>query len=378
MQGRRSPWIAALLLGAAVACSAPPAARPGSGPTLVSIAEEPPGAHCADGGAVVTWGVDDDGSGTLDPGEVDRTEYRCNPPAPGPAPMPPVRVRTQAEPPGPHCARGGTVVHSGLDLDFDGSLDDDEVTESTYVCDSEDAPPRVLSRVEPLAPGPSCAFGGTAVYSGRDIDGDNTLDPEEVESSAFVCDAATASEEVEVATGRWHSCARKSNGTVWCWGDNNSKQLGIPNFSGVPGPVPIVGVLGATALGAGELHTCAVVDGGAVWCWGYNHEQQLGGIGPDGAARPVAGLPAMVDVAAGSMHTCGLAVDGTVWCWGNDRYGESGQGATSATVPPAAVPGLTGVIAISVGSIHTCALQSTGEVRCWGYQIGGAVDAELC
>ena len=369
--------IAELVVGAAGCGTNGPAARaPGS--TLVSVTTEPPGANCASGGVAVSWGVDDDASGILDPGEIDHTEYRCNPPDPGPDPLPRVLVRTQAEPPGRNCEHGGTVVHSGLDLDGDGILDVDEATETAYVCETPDAPPRVLSRVEPVAPGASCSFGGTAVYSGPDANGDGTLETEEIESSAFVCDAATVAKEVEVVAGYGHSCARKSNGTVWCWGDNFSSQLGFVNLSGVPGPVPIVGVQGATSLGAGDSHTCAVVEGGAVWCWGSNQNQQLGTAGSGGPARQVPGVPAMRQVVAGYGHSCSLTLEGTVWCWGRDETGESGQGAAISTVAPALVPGLANVVALAAGSDHTCALQGDGGVRCWGSQVGGAVDAEVC
>lgn len=357
-----------------------PPATPGEapGPTLVSVGAEPPGSHCTDGGVVVSWGVDDDDSGVLDPSEVDHTEYRCNPAKPGPAPTPRVLVATATEPRGPNCANGGTVVHSGIDTNLDGRLDDSEVTETAYVCETPDAPPQVLSRVEHVGPGAACAFGGTAVYSGRDLDKNGTLDTPEIESSAFVCDDATASDEVEVGGGDNHTCARKANGTVWCWGDNLVSQLGISSFSNPPGPVPIVGVRSATALGVGGDHACAVVSGGDVWCWGDNGLGELGDSQRRGAARRVAGVPAMADVVSGGAHTCGLTLEGTVWCWGDDAEGQAGQGAVTIKAAPAQVPALADVIALAAGASHTCALQRGGDVLCWGRQLGGAVDAEMC
>jgi len=369
-----------MLAGACTTTDSPmtPGQPSAAGATLVRTDQEPPGVHCADGGIAVSWGIDDDSNGVLGTDEVDHTEYHCNPAASAPGPTPHVLVKTAAEPRGPHCANGGSVVRAGLDADASGTLDDSEATETTYVCESDDAPPPVVSRVDHVGPGAACAFGGTAVYSGRDADKDGALGTAEIESSAFVCDEATASDEVEVGTGYFHSCARKANGTVWCWGYNVLGQLGISSFSTPRGAVPIVGVTAATALGVGSDHACAVVDGGAVWCWGNNGLWQLGDASAGHAARAVAGIPPMVDVVGGGGHTCGLTLDHTVWCWGSDYYGESGHGATTDRVAPAEVPGLTDVLAVSAGGSRTCVLRQGGEVLCWGAEIVGPGDGEMC
>jgi hypothetical protein len=47
-------------------------------PPLVAVVAEPPGLHCAAGGQRIDVGADDDGSGVLDPGEVDSSAYVCN------------------------------------------------------------------------------------------------------------------------------------------------------------------------------------------------------------------------------------------------------------------------------------------------------------
>ena len=48
-------------------------------------------------------------------------------------------VRVEAEAAGLNCEFGGTVIHSGVDSDHDGTLDDDEITSSQYICTSEAA-----------------------------------------------------------------------------------------------------------------------------------------------------------------------------------------------------------------------------------------------
>src|SRR5262249_9496477 len=41
-------------------------------------------------------------------------------------------ARTDQEPPGSNCPKGGIAVRVGADLDHDGALDDDEVVSTTY------------------------------------------------------------------------------------------------------------------------------------------------------------------------------------------------------------------------------------------------------
>jgi alpha-tubulin suppressor-like RCC1 family protein len=82
-----------------------------------------------------------------------------------------------------------------------------------------------------------------------------------------------------IATGLRHTCAIAS-GDVYCWGNNGQGQLG--NSSNITSNVPVAvtksGVLSGktvTSIVAGNFHTCAIASG-AVYCWGYNESGQLG------------------------------------------------------------------------------------------------------
>jgi hypothetical protein len=140
------------------------------------------------------------------------------PTAPG-APL----VHASTEPVGPHCAHGGVKVEVGNDNDDDGELDADEVTDTAYVCNAadgssgDDGSPgdpgssgtdgAVGGTGATGASGPDgrkalvttraatveeCGTGGTVVVTGIDDDGNGTLDPAEVDSSASVCNGADA------------------------------------------------------------------------------------------------------------------------------------------------------------------------------------------
>jgi hypothetical protein len=93
-------------------------------------------------------------------------------------------VRRATEPPGEHCALGGTAVLLGPDRDANGVLDDTEVERVEYECA---APTGVLVREDPLAPSLECPAGGVAVHTGIDDNGDGVLADAEIDQTAHVC-----------------------------------------------------------------------------------------------------------------------------------------------------------------------------------------------
>src|SRR5262249_14284438 len=68
----------------------------------------------------------------------------------------------------------------------------------------------------------------------------------------------------EVSAGGLHTCARRIDGTLWCWGYNYYGQLGHgPSNTNSPVPVQVLDSNGsafadAAAVSAGSEHTCAV------------------------------------------------------------------------------------------------------------------------
>src|SRR5687767_6508117 len=83
-----------VLAGAPLGCSDDPTSTPSRGEgRAVSRVDPASAAECPRGGSVVSSGVDDDGDGVLDDGEVDGRQVVCQGEAPGP-PGPPA-------PPGP-------------------------------------------------------------------------------------------------------------------------------------------------------------------------------------------------------------------------------------------------------------------------------------
>ncbi|MBI5534474.1 MAG: hypothetical protein HY898_17245 [Deltaproteobacteria bacterium] len=178
----------------------------------------------------------------------------------------------------------------------------------------------------------------------------------------------------EIVVGGAHSCARRKNGTVWCWGANDAHQLAQELSTGYrmrtssrPYPAGIPGLFGVVQLTAGRQHSCARRSDGTVWCWGDDMLMQTGHEGE--APAPVATLPAAADVHAAGNLTCALITDGTVRCWGQNTLGQIGDGtARSQTVVPrpTRVEAVRDAVEVSVGTTYACARLRSGSLKCWG------------
>jgi alpha-tubulin suppressor-like RCC1 family protein len=176
--------------------------------------------------------------------------------------------------------------------------------------------------------------------------------------------------QTAVSANVTHTCAVLVSGGVKCWGNNGSGQLGSgTNVSFSTTPVPVVGVTDATSIAVGGFFGCARRTGGTVTCWGANGNGQLGDGTTTGrnTAADVTGLGDAVGVSAGNFSVCAVRIGGTVVCWGSNAQGQLGIPSTTlSSSVPVEVPGLTGVTRVSVGGDHACALSTDGTVRCWG------------
>ena len=149
-----------------------------------------------------------------------------------------------------------------------------------------------------------------------------------------------------ISAGSGHTVALKSDGTVWTWGSNNYGQLGdgTGNYTSRATPYQIPGFSGVTAIAAGFGHTVALKGDGTVWVWGNNDSRiDTWGIGVGRySATParIQGITGATAIAAGEGMTVALRSDGTVWTWGYEGYEVLGQPVPTNTSAPLQVPGL--------------------------------------
>jgi alpha-tubulin suppressor-like RCC1 family protein len=73
-----------------------------------------------------------------------------------------------------------------------------------------------------------------------------------------------------------HTCARKSDGRVFCFGSNGRGQLGDGTTDPRDTPGEVLGELRFTQIEAGFLHACAIAENGVVYCWGHGGNRQNG------------------------------------------------------------------------------------------------------
>ena len=160
---------------------------------------------------------------------------------------------------------------------------------------------------------------------GRNTDsqlGQGVTEPQQMRAPVQV---GTDADWVEVGCSQSTTCARKRDGSLWCWGAQPSGALAVGDVAPRPSPRRCRTTRDWSASTVGTFHTCGLRPGGEIWCAGHNAEGQIGA--PDFAdalpdmmrADPTAGW---VEVRAGRFFTCARKADDSVWCMGSNSDGQ--------------------------------------------------------
>jgi alpha-tubulin suppressor-like RCC1 family protein len=223
---------------------------------------------------------------------------------------------------------------------------------------------------------------------------------------AIVCASATAPCAKELVAGSNHFCARMSDGTVRCWGDDSFGALGAgaspgPKGGGDAGDAGdagvvdsgspsatkrVTGLTGATQLSAAHSTTCARVDKGAVLCWGGNEYGQLGlsqkaafDLDTHDLAKPVALDSAAARVDVGATSACAVLASGDVWCWGNHEQLQLARNGVPSQFVLGPGPASLGSVVLkktNPGTTTMLGVTASGDVVSWG-AVGGK-DGVVC
>jgi alpha-tubulin suppressor-like RCC1 family protein len=180
----------------------------------------------------------------------------------------------------------------------------------------------------------------------------------------------------DIQAGHGHTCGLARSGRVFCWGDNFLGKLG----DGTTSDLRIIPTAVATTrtfiqVSTGVYHNCAVTATGVAYCWGYNESGQLGDGTRTNRNTPVKVLGNLNfrHVRAAWDHTCGVTTEDVAYCWGGNSVGQLGDGTTLSRTRPVRVKGGHQFRLIRTGESLTCALTPAGRAYCWGYNGTGGI-----
>lgn len=251
---------------------------------------------------------------------------------------------------------------------------------------TSDAPPDGASSPDGGDSGDACTMTCSGKCADLQTDGLNCGTCGNACAQGLACVAGHCGGVVSVATSRDAACALRTDGSVWCWGSTADGETGVPPKVGAdPSPTGVgpTTLTKAVELVGGDGFFCARQSDHSLWCWGQNYADQLGHVSsadptcagpqstPCNATPQAVTLPSGVvptGLAAGSANACFTAANSDggagsdLYCWGRGTYLFAGPD----TPTPVRIAALDGqVSSVSVGW-PACVVTPSSEALCWG------------
>lgn len=183
----------------------------------------------------------------------------------------------------------------------------------------------------------------------------------------------------QVSIGYSHTCAIKSDDTLWCWGQNYNTDLTqglLGNNTRTDSSIPVAVSGGGTwkKVSASNSFSCAIKSDDTLHCWGSNGNGRTAQNTITASTivpTAVSGGGTWKDIATGDSHACGILMDDTIRCWGNNGSGRLGDNTITQRLAPTALTSTGGWDtttwkSVTTGSTHTCAIRSDDVLYCWG------------
>ena len=222
---------------------------------------------------------------------------------------------------------------------------------------------------------------GTLWLWGRGVNG-NLGDNTTTNRSSPVQTVAFGTNWKQVSCGYNHAAAIKTDGTLWCWGNNANGQLGDNTLTSRNSPVQTASFGNNwKQVSAGLFYAAAIKTDGTLWLWGFNFYGNLGDNTTTNRSSPVQTVvfgTNWVQVACGQYVTAAIKTDGTLWTWGQNGYGNLGDNTTTPRSSPVQTVAFgTNWKSVAVTSITqtsnmtAAAIKKDGTLWTWGRNNNG-------
>ncbi len=174
-----------------------------------------------------------------------------------------------------------------------------------------------------------------------------------------------------VAAGYQTTCAISTTNQLKCWGY-------LSTSGALPQQTAVVVGSNFQKVSIGTSHACALKSDGTVYCWGNNDYGQIGD-GTNAIRRePNVAVPGTyTDISVGLLSSCAIKTDTSISCWGVVGF-YTGSSTARLSNTPYSLTGADGYVKIRVLPKYAdnvdakCAIKSNGDVFC-----SGALNSDL-
>ena len=183
-----------------------------------------------------------------------------------------------------------------------------------------------------------------------------------------------------MAAGSNHSLAAKSDGTLWSWGSGSAGKLGHNNTTYLSSPVQVGALTTWDKVFSGPTadNSFAIKTDGTLWAWGFNYFRALG-VGDNtyrSSPTQIGGDTNWAKVSVGGNTNHAIKTDNTLYGWGENGNGVVGNGTSGGQVAnPAQVTGSW--LHVATGDSSAIGIKTNGTLWSWGFNSNGVLGLDL-
>lgn len=179
----------------------------------------------------------------------------------------------------------------------------------------------------------------------------------------------------KIAIWNGWSCAMKSNWVTYCWGTNNTWQIGDGTITNRSIPTLVSWWHAFKVIALWNLNTCAIRTDNKAMCWGSFTSWQWW----DGTTTNKS-VPTLVSWGYDFKHistnretTCWVRTDNKAMCWGMNNRGQIWDNTTTQRNAPTLVLWWYDFREVSVWFHHVCWIRTDNKAMCWWWNWSGQI-----